>query len=93
MTTMADVRAAQPKWFSRKNKRFFGDIWYKMRRGRKSHNPFLVRATYMWSDMFGQPRKVCYRVSRIEPKTLKINGLVDKIFYDMDDVREWLREA
>jgi hypothetical protein len=60
MTTMSEVRAAQPNWFSRENRRFFNDVSYKLLHGKVSRKPYLVRATYQWSDMFGQPKTLRY---------------------------------
>jgi hypothetical protein len=91
--TMSQVRAAQPEWFSRKNKRFFGDVGYKVLTGKQSRKPYLVRSTFAWTDMFGQPRTLHYRVNTLDTETLHIGGLVDKNFRDMDSLREWLRGA
>ena len=89
--TMSDVRNAQPNWFSRKNKRFFGDIQYWTLLG-ASGKPYLLRSTFMWSDMFGRPKTVCYRVSNINPETLQIDGLIDDIFRSREDAKEWIKE-
>ena len=90
MVTLSQVRDAQPSWFSRKNKRFFGDIQYWVLTGR-SGKPYLLRSTFMWSDMFGQPKKVCYRVSNINPETLQVNGLIDTIFHFREDAKDWIK--
>jgi hypothetical protein len=92
MATLSDVRAAQPEWFSRKNKRFFGDVSYKLLHGKESHKPYLVRATYQWSDMFGQPKTLRYRVNEIR-EDLTIGSLLDQNFRDLDDVKDWLQSA
>lgn len=89
--TIAQVRAAQPNWFSRKNKRFFGDIQYSVLHS-KGGKPFLLRSTFMWSDMFGRPKQISYRVSRINAETLHIEGLVDTIFHTRDDAKDWIKE-
>lgn len=89
-TTLADVKAAQPEWFSRKNKRFFGDVGYKVLHGKVSGKPFLVRSTYAWSDMFGQPKRLTWRVNPLDEK-LDIRPLVDEQFRSLDDVKEWLQ--
>lgn len=92
--TLTDIRAVQPEWFSRKNKRFFGDVGYKLLHGKSSKQPFLVRSTYAWSDMFGQPKRLTYRINAIEPD-LTIGSLVEngKEFRDMFQVKEWLEVA
>ena len=92
MTTLAEVRAAQPEWFSRKNRRYFGDVSYKVLHGKVSRKPYLVRATYQWSDMFGQPRILRYRVNPIKDD-LDIGLLVDQQFRDLEQVKEWLQTA
>lgn len=90
--TMTQVRAAQPNWFSRSNKRFFGDVWYRLYHGKVSRKPFMVRATFAWSDMFGRQKTLHYRVNEVNAETLQLGNLVDKSFRDLDDVKEWLRE-
>ena len=87
--TLTDIRTMQPDWFSRKNKRFFGDCSYKLLHGKVSKKPFLVRATYAWSDMFGSPKRLHYRVNTIKDD-LHIGNLVEQSFSDMDDVKDWL---
>jgi hypothetical protein len=88
-TTLSDVRAAQPEWFSRKNKRFFNDVSYKVLYGKVSHRPFLVRSTYQWSDMFGQTPRLRYRVNEIE-SNLEIGNLLDQEFVSLDEVKDFL---
>jgi hypothetical protein len=90
MATMSEVRAAQPQWFARGNAKFFGDVSYKVLHGKVSRKPFLVRATYQWSDMFGQPRTLRYRLNTINDD-LTIGPLLDEQFHDLDDVKEYLR--
>ena len=92
MTTLAEVKSAQPDWFSRDNRRFFNDVGYRILHGKVSRRPFLVRSTYMWSDMFGSPKRLCYRVNPLADD-LKIKPLVDTQFRDLEEVREWLKEA
>jgi hypothetical protein len=90
MTTLADVKAKQPEWFSRKNKRFFGDVSYKVLHSKVTHKPYLVRSTYQWSDMFDQAKTLRYRVNELK-EDLSIGPLLDKQFRDLDAVKEWLR--
>jgi len=89
MTTMTQVRYAQPEWFSRENKRFFGDVAYKVLHGKVSRKPYMVRSTYAWTDMFSQPRKIHYRGNRINDD-LTIGKLLDYTFSNLDEVKEWL---
>jgi hypothetical protein len=89
MTTMAQVRAANPTWFTPENKRFFNDVSYQVLHGHVSKKPYLVRATYAWTDMFGSPKRLHYRVNPIT-QTLDIGPLEDEEFRDLDAVKDWL---
>jgi len=89
MATLSDVKQANDGWFSRKNKAFFGDIDYRVLHG-KDGEPYLVRSTYQWSDMFGQPQKVSWRINLLSDE-LKIMPLVDTVFNSLDSVKDWLR--
>jgi len=88
---LADVRAAQPGWFSRGNKRFFNDVNYRILHGKTSRKPYLVRSTYAWSDMFGAAPRLEWRINRLE-EGLKIGKLLDEGFRNLDDVKEWLSD-
>jgi hypothetical protein len=90
--TLSQIKQAQPDWFSRDNKRFFGDISYKVLHGKQTKKPYLIRSTYMWSDMFGNAKQLRYRINNVNPKTGKIESLVDEIFTDMRWVKEWLAD-
>ena len=91
MTTLRDVRQAQPEWFSRSNKKFFNDLTYKILHGKKSKRPLLVRSTYMWSDMFGRERRISWRINPLQ-EDLTIAPLVDTVFRDYEDVKDWLSD-
>lgn len=91
MITLADVKQAQPEWFSRKNKKFFGDVGYKVLHGERTKKPFLIRSTYAWTDMFGSPRRLHYRINPLDEK-LDIGCLIDKSFNSIESVKEWLQE-
>jgi len=90
MATLSQVKAAQPEWFSRKNKRFFGDINYRVLHGKTSGEPFLVRLTNAWTDMFRQPKKRHYRVNGLRDD-LTIAPLINDIFADLWAVKRWLK--
>jgi len=90
--TLADVKQAQPQWFTRENKRFFNDVSYRVLHGKASHKPFLVRATYAWTDMFGGPKRLHYRINPLDPDTLHIQPLVDQEFKDLGEVKDWLKD-
>jgi hypothetical protein len=89
--TLADVRAANGKWFSPGNKKFFHDVRYWLLRGKRTHNPWLLRSTYAWSDMLGQPKKLHYRLNEIDFTTLKIGKLIDESFDTREEALEWLK--
>jgi hypothetical protein len=89
--TLQDVKLANLQWFDPKAKRMLGDCRYWVKYGHKSGQPFLVRSTFAWTDMFGGPRRLHYRINPLDEK-LDIKSLIDKEFSDMDDVREWLKE-
>lgn len=89
-TTLAQVRAAQPEWFSRANKRIFNDCSYKVLHGKASKKPYLIRLTYMWSDMFGRAKTLCYRVNPLDANLL-IRPMVPTEFRNIEEVRDWLR--
>jgi len=84
------IKDAQPEWFSAGNKRFFVDVSYSAYYAKKTGKPFLVRSTYAWSDMLGQPRKLSYRINGINPDTLKIELLVEETFNNLCAARDWL---
>ena len=86
------IKDANEAWFSSGNKRLFGDISYQGYYGKKSGNPYLVRSTYAWTDMFGQPKKLHYRINRINSETYDIEPLIDTIFNDIYEVKNWLKD-
>lgn len=87
---LSAVKQKQPNWFSRGNKRFFGDLAYKTMTGR-SGKTYLVRSTYAWSDMFDGVKELQYRINEIDQTTYEIGHLTDTIYTDMDSLKEWLR--
>ena len=87
---MTQIRAANPQWFSRSNKRFFGDINYRLLYGKTTGERYLVRLTNAWSDMFSGVKKAHYRINTINDD-LTIGKLLDEQFADMDSVRGWLK--
>ena len=89
-TDMNKIREAQPEWFSRKNKKFFGDVSYRSLKGKISGKPFLVRSTFAWSDMFAGNRNLHYRIHVIKDD-YTIGSLIDKSFKDIESVKAYLR--
>ena len=88
---LRDIKNAQPDWFSRGNKRFFGDVSYRAFYGKATGTAYLVRSTYAWSDMFGQPKKLYWRINQVDQDTLKIGDLLDCTFDNIFQVKAWLR--
>jgi hypothetical protein len=86
------LKEAHPKWFTPENKRFFNDVEYKLLHGITSHNPFLVRSTYAFTDMFGETPKLHWRINPIALDTLKIMPLIDDQFETLKEVKEWLED-
>jgi len=93
IVTLAMLKEAQPNWFSPENKRFFGDVSYKVLYSKIGKKPYLVRSTYAWSDMFGKPKQLTYRINPINTDNFKIEPLTDDVFKTLDDVKDWLGEA
>jgi len=89
MATLSDVKQANDGWFSLKNKRFFNDIDYRVLHG-KDGEPYLVRSTYQWSDMFGGAKTVYWRINPLSSE-LKIMPLVNTQFNSLDSVKDWLK--
>ena len=89
MIKLADLKAKHPKWFSRGNKRFFGDVNYWIIHS-KSGKPYLLRATYQWSDMFGEPKKLYYRINKIE-EDLSIGKMFDNMFTTRESAKEFIK--
>ena len=81
---------ANPGWFSKSNKRMFGDIHYHTYHA-QSGKAYLVRLTNAWSDMFDQPLHRHYRINPINPQTFDIEPLVDDVFETLGEVKTWLK--
>jgi hypothetical protein len=87
---MREIKAAQPQWFSRGNKRFFHDVQYAAYYGKATGNRYMVRSTYAWTDMFGNAPRLHYRINRIG-ENHEIQPLVDGEFKTWESVQQWLR--
>lgn len=90
MANLEQVKKAQPKWFTPENKKFFHDVDYCILHG-KNNDPFLVRSTYAWTDMFGHKPRLHYRINPLD-EMLHIRPLIDEEFADIDEVEKWLEE-
>ena len=86
---MAELRKAHPLWFASGNAEFFGDLEYRILHS-KQGNPYLVRRTSQWSDMFGMEKTQCWRINPIGAD-LEIGDLIDRQFRTLSDVKEWLK--
>ena len=91
MIRLADVKQANYNWFKPENKRFFGDLNYFILHNNEG-NPFLIRETNAWSDMFDGIKKPHFRINTINPETLKIGELHDRIFKTREEVKEYLKD-
>ena len=91
--TISEVRAAEGNrnWFDRKNKKFFNDVGYWTLKGKTSGKTYLVRSTYAWSDMFGNQKRLHYRLNELDQETLKVGHLIDWTFDTVCDVKQWLK--
>lgn len=88
--TLAKVKARQPEWFSRGNKKFFGDVSYRVLYGKRTGEPYLVRSTYAWSAMFSGKRTLHYRVNQLHDY-LEIGSLLDEVFPNLPAVKCWIK--
>lgn len=89
---LRQIREANPQWFTRSNKQFFNDVFYRGYYGKHTGKAYLIRSTYAWTDMFDQPKRLHYRINNINQDTLKIEELIDQEFTDIFAVKAWLRE-
>jgi hypothetical protein len=94
MGVLSALKTDNPKWFSGENKRFFGDKGYTAVTAGDSGNPFLVRSTTQFSDMFGRENtKTVYRVNAIETGAdgkLKVGDLLDNEFGTLAEAKAFL---
>lgn len=94
--TLSEVKAVQPQWFSRGNKRFFGDLGYRVLQGKNTGRPYLVRSTCAWSDMLGKPKTCHFAINplsedlHIQPLVKGDNGLHLQ-FSSIAEVHKWMR--
>jgi hypothetical protein len=89
MVTMSELRAAHGDWFTRANKRFFGDRQYKIINYRGK--AWLAQEASGWSDMGGGSKSYHWRLRPIAPD-LTMGQVVDKKFIDFEDCKEWVKE-
>ena len=88
--TISELRQANPRFFTKGNARFFGDLWYGVLHS-KQGSPYLVRRTNAWTDMFGGKLTPHYRINPVS-HNLKILALDDRQFSTLDEVKAALEE-
>jgi hypothetical protein len=90
---MRDLKADNPNWFTSENKKFFNDKSYTAMYGGETGQPYLVRSTEAWTDMFGEKPRLHYRINKVtttpDGKT-EIGELLDQEFPDMQAVKQFL---
>ena len=89
--SIADVRQANPMWFDKRTVRFMGDINHRILHD-KQRQPYLVRLTYAWTDMFGGERIAHWKINPIG-QNLELLPLDDRIFRTLADVKKALAES
>lgn len=92
---LRELKADNKDWFSPQNKRFFGDIGYMFYYS-QSGEAFLARSTHQWSDMFGEPKKIFYRLNKLEQKeggNYRIGELLDEQFESLTELKNWLKRS
>lgn len=85
------VYAANTTYFGRGNKAFFGDIDYSTIKSPKGVSYF-VNYTNMWSDMGGNEKVPCYRLSTLDQITGKIGNLLIYTFKSIEEVKNYLKD-
>jgi hypothetical protein len=88
---IARLRAAHQNYFSKENIRCFDDLEYRILHD-KQHQPYLVRLTYGWSDMFGGDRIAHWKINPIGPN-LELLSLDARSFRTLADVKKALAES
>jgi hypothetical protein len=92
-TLLSKIKAQQPGWFGAETRRFFNDIKYYAYRSKITNKPYLVRSTYVFSDMFGNPRTISFRVNPINPDDFDIMPMTDDVFETLQEAKTWVFEA
>lgn len=88
---LRELKENNSQWFARGNKKFFQDVSYRLLHSKKTGEPYLVRSTYAWTDMFDQPKRLHYRINPIG-EDFKIMPLVEQVFSNIYEVKAWLKE-
>ena len=88
---ISTLKNAHKQWFSEDNMRLSGDIEYRILHN-KQHQPYLVRLTEAFTDMFGGARTAHYRINPIGDN-LEILSLDDRIFTCLREVKQALAKS
>ena len=89
---MKQLREKNKKWFSPENKRFFGDINYKVLQSKKSKTSYLIQHTYKWSDRytwFSNEKKAVYVVKPVTNKGDILECVAE--FKELSEVKNFLK--
>ena len=62
--TLSELKTKNNTWFSKENKRFFGDRRYYVYTYRQKS--YLIRLSSGWSDMFGESKKFNYYINPLD---------------------------
>jgi hypothetical protein len=87
---LRELKEHNKTWFNPQNKRLFGDKSYKVLHGQRTGNPYLIRSTTAWTDMFDGVKKLHYRINPIR-NDFQILLLIDSIFYSLDEIQAWVK--
>jgi hypothetical protein len=88
--TLQDLMRVRPMWFTEGNRKFFNDVDYWVEYS-ASGKPYLARSTYGWSDMFGGPKRLHFRLNLIK-ENFDVGPLIDQVFNSINDIEDWLTE-
>jgi hypothetical protein len=88
-TTIAQVRDANRVWFSPLNCKFLGDISYRVLHDRNK-NPYLVRQTYGFSDMFTGIKVAHWKINPLS-EHLEIKPMLDGFYDTLTEVKQVLK--
>jgi len=86
---MKQLREKHKSYFSPENKKFFGDINYRVLQSEKSKTSYLIQHTYQWSDMFGHDKKAVYVVKPVTNKGDILESVAE--FKELSEVKNFLK--
>ena len=94
--TLEKVTKEQPWYFTKENKRFFGDISYHVFHSLKGIAYFVTK-TYQWSDMLGDTKKAVFIIHNLNQETGKLGNFVESdgiviVLETLTDVLNFIEE-